>query len=298
MEILIKILPVYLLFFTGIILQKLNIVSKINADFLLRLVFYFTLPALVLKSLSSVSLDFKTALLPVISALIIFITWLISTIYVKIKKMKSEIAGVVFTATMILNIGFLIPFVHSVYGDFGLSRLILFDFSNGILAYSLVYAIAVKHGQNGAKIKEIKKKLLQSPPLYALILALLLNSFSLKIPSLILPFIEIAGNLTIPLLLLAVGVFFEPRISMLSELITSIFIRMGIGFLLAILFISLFKVEGINKIIVLLGATAPAGFNTLTFASIEKLDKNFAASLVSFSILLSLLWVPIILLIL
>jgi len=295
-DVLIKILPVYLLFLAGIVLKLLKIIKKENAEFLLKLVFYFTLPALIIRSLSSVPLDFKVSLMPLISALIILITYFFSLIYVKINKLPAEKAGVLFAGTMILNIGFIIPFVHSVYGDYGLSRLLLFDFSNGFLAYSVVYAIAVRHGNKDNNLKSVWKKLLFSPPLWALMIALFLNIFHLQIPVNIVPFLEISGNLTIPLLLIAIGVFFEPQLTQFRNLAAAVFIRMILGLLLGFIFVKIFQLEGINKLIVLAGASAPAGFNTLTFATLENLDKKFAAVFVSVSILIAMIWIPILIL--
>jgi len=49
----------------------------------------------------------------------------------------------------------------------------------------------------------------------------------------------------------------------------------------------------LTRMIVLLGSSAPIGFNTITFASMEELDKEFAASLVSASIVTGIIYVPL-----
>ena len=56
-----------------------------------------------------------------------------------------------------------------------------------------------------------------------------------------------------------------------------------------------FNLEGLEKIITLVGTSAPVGFNTLTFASLENLDKEFAATLVSVAIGIGIFSVPILL---
>lgn len=62
---------------------------------------------------------------------------------------------------------------------------------------------------------------------------------------------------------------------------------------LGILLCAIFNVQGVVKSIVLIGAAAPAGYNTLTFSSIEKLDTQFAAGLVSCSILFGIIFIPL-----
>ena len=49
-----------------------------------------------------------------------------------------------------------------------------------------------------------------------------------------------------------------------------------------------------DTLIVLIGASAPIGFNSIIFASMEKLDKEYAASMVSFGILAGMVVIPLI----
>jgi len=293
--ILLKILPVYLIFFIGIILKITHVLKKENADFLLRLAFYFTLPVLVIRSLSEVKINTEIIYLPFISAFVSLLSFLICWFYIKATHVNKSKAGVMFTAIMILNMGFLIPFIHLVYGDHGLSRLLLFDFSNAIIAYTLVYFIAVKHGDQAGTKNRIYKKLLFSPPIWAIIIALILNFTHTQIPVLFNPFLKLAGDMTIPLLLIAVGLYFNPKIVYFKELSATIIMRMGFGLLTGIIISQIFHLDGINKIVVVIGCSAPAGFNTLTFASLENLDKEFAASIVSISLLTSFILVPVLL---
>lgn len=44
---------------------------------------------------------------------------------------------------------------------------------------------------------------------------------------------------------------------------------------------NLFQLDGLDLAMVMLSASAPAGFNAMTIASIEKLEQEFAASLVA-----------------
>jgi predicted permease len=68
---------------------------------------------------------------------------------------------------------------------------------------------------------------------------------------------------------------------------------MVFGLMLGFILVKLFDLEGLSKAVVLLGAAAPVGYNTLTFSSMENLDKEFAANLVSFSILTGIIFIPI-----
>jgi predicted permease len=192
-----------------------------------------------------------------------------------------------------MNIGFTLPFFITAYGKEGLVRASIFDFGNGLLAFTFVFYLACKYGDNKRDSKSMLKKLLYSPPLWALIISIILNLIHIKIPSFGINFFQLLGNMTVPLIMLSLGIYFSPRIVKLNALSSVIFIRMFIGLLLGLLFVYLFDLTGLNKIIVLIGASAPVGYNTLTFASMEKLDKEFAASIISYSILIGIILIPL-----
>jgi len=46
----------------------------------------------------------------------------------------------------------------------------------------------------------------------------------------------------------------------------------------------------------MIGAAAPVGYTTLTYSFLENLDMEFAASLISFSIIMGMIFVPLLIL--
>jgi len=127
-----------------------------------------------------------------------------------------------------MNIGFLLPFIIAAYGDDGLGRILLFDLSNGLLAFTLVYYLAFKHGKNGNS-RSIFRKFVLSVPLWALLLAFGLNFGGITIEGGVYEFLKILGDLTVPLIMLALGLLFRPRFIMPLSLLSGILIRMMIG---------------------------------------------------------------------
>jgi len=291
-EILIKIVPVILLFFAGLLLKLFRIIKGEDADLMLRLVFYVSLPALILKNVGSAHLTLRYAILPLSAALIIGITWLVSRSFLPILRMERKSKGVFLIATLILNTAFLIPFVSAIYGDQGLTALLIFDIANALIIFTFIYLIAIKYSDNGSGKSLMLKKLLVSLPLWALVIAILISIFNLNIGEPLNGFLEMAGSTTTPLLMISLGAFFDPKIIRIRELGLVFLLRFGLGFLLGFGLAHLFGLEGLFRNIVILGAASPVGFNTLTFASLENLDKKFAASLVSFAIILGMLLTP------
>ncbi len=65
------------------------------------------------------------------------------------------------------------------------------------------------------------------------------------------------------------------------------------GLLVGVSFASLIGLEGQTFIIVSLCSAAPVGFTALTFTSMAKLDMELTTSTVSFSIIIGLIYIPV-----
>ncbi len=293
-DIFIKIAPIILIFVLGYAFKLLKIFNKDNWDLFLRVVFYISAPALILLSISNIQLSKDFIYLPLISALIIFIIFIISYFIWKLFKFEPASLWTFLVGSMIMNIGFALPFFIVAYWEEWLARASLFDFGNWLLTFTFIFFIACKYWNNKRDWKNMIKKFIYSPPIWALIIAILLNLFKIKIPLIWVNFFQLLWNMTVPLILLSIWIYFNPKIVKLKALSTVIFIRMFIWLLLWFLFVYLFNLEWLNKIVVLVWASAPVWYNTLTFASIENLDKEFAASLVSISILIWIVLIPVI----
>jgi len=296
--ILIKIVPVIIIGVIGYLFRRKGIFKHEHGDVFLKIVFYLALPALVIISVADIDLTYDLIYLPVISAAIIFVIYIVSYVTGTLMKLSGKAMGVLLTGTLIMNTGFLLPFVIAAYGEEGLARMTLFDFSNGFLAFTFVYFLACKYGGKDKGSKVMIRKFLLAPPIWALIIGIVLNLANITVSGLFHELFKLLGNLTIPLIMLSLGIYFNPKIVNIKPVVSAIIIRMFFGLLLGYVFVNLFNIEGLNRILVLLGSAAPVGYNTLTFASLEDLDKEYAASLVSYSILVGVFMVPAMILIL
>lgn len=289
-----KILPVIIIFALGFILKLLGVLRSDHGDVFMKVVFYLALPALVILSLTRVELSREYAWLPLISFSIIMIQFGISYLSGRMLKFDRKTHGVLLTATMIMNIGFALPFIIAAYGDEGLALLSLFDVSNAVLAFTLVYYLAARYGEQGGSPGMMARKFLYNPPIWALATGIILNLSNTEIPPVPAHLLQILGDLTIPLIMIALGIFFNLRLIKPGPVFLGIGIRMVLGFALGYAFCHVLGLEGLIKTIVLIGASAPVGFNSIIFASMEKLDKEYAASMVSFGIMAGLVVIPLI----
>jgi hypothetical protein len=291
-EIALKLIPVILIFLLGYMLKRMHVFKQEDGDLFLKIVFYLSLPALVILSVIRINLSPDFIYLPLIAILIIFITFILSFSTGKALRLPDESLGVFLTGTLIMNTNFLLPFFVAAYGEEGLARAAVFDFGNGFLAFTFVYYLACKYGQNDSSRKVLIRKFLLSPPLWSLFISIILNLSHARLPAVANHFLHLLGNMTIPLIMLSLGIYFQPKIRGSLPIFAAIFIRMFVGLLLGSIFAALFHLDGLNKSVVLISSAAPVGYNTLTFASMEKLDREFAADIVSFSLLIGIVFIP------
>ena len=100
-----------------------------------------------------------------------------------------------------------------------------------------------------------------------------------------------------PLILIALGIFFSMSFGQLRLVGLALVIRMGLGFAFGLGFALLVGLEGPTLAVVALCSAAPIGFTALTFASMAKLDMELTTTAVSLSILVGLVYVPLLLLV-
>jgi predicted permease len=285
-----------MIIFSGTALRQLKILTKADANVILNLVFYFSLPALILSSIPSSALERDFVFLPIIPVIIAIILFALALIIGKYLNLERKTLGVFVINSLIMNTAFAFPFVAAIIGSAGLSRLMIFDVGNALFIYSFGYFQACRYGNHQVDRKKLIKRLLTSMPLWSIVIALIFYFLGIKTEGFLHGYLKIAGDLTIPLLLICIGLLFDPKLVKLKTMGLALFIRMGLGMLLGLFFIYLFKLEGITRQVVILATATPIGYNTLTFSSIEKLDTEFAAALISFSIIIALLYIPAIIL--
>jgi predicted permease len=284
--------PIFLLGLIGYFLKKINFFNSSHADLFMKMVFYIAIPGLVFTSFDKIHLDIKLIRLPFFSAFILIFNFVLSYIIGKKLNIQRRTLGTFVLGASILNTGFCLPFIITLLGDEGVSRFIMFDLGNVIPVITILYFFACKMGSNDFNTKTVLKKFVFSTPLIALIIAMIMNVLDLHLPNFLLRLATQIGNMVFPLVLFALGIYFNPKFIHIKLSGIVIFLRMIVGFFVGLIIVYIFNLQDLERIITLVGMSAPVGFNTLTFSSLEGLDKELAAGLLSYSILIGLFSVP------
>jgi predicted permease len=272
-------------FAIGFVLRRSSIAKESDGAFIFRLVFYVCVPALVFVSLAQVSLTRHLLIFSWLAALLYVSGFVVGTVVLKRSDLEPTQRAVFLIGSMGLNSLFAVPFLQSLYGAEGVARYIAYDLVNTVLLYAWAYSIAVRanprhHGVDGV----VRKKLLRSPPLYGIAAGLIVNVSDFDLP---LAIEHTATTFSAPtgfLVTLATGIALQPKWSDVPAALRLIGVRLGTALIVAFTVIMAFDMHGVDRTSVLLFCVAPLAFSMVTFASLEDLDKRFAAGTLSISL--------------
>jgi len=285
-----NIIPLFISFFIGVFIRKRRILTQEEGKKILKLIFYFTLPASVFLSVNQITLSLEYVYLPVIAVITFLILTGISYMVFRLYKKSPQKFGVLVVGSIIMNIAFIYPYASAGYGDSGFTKVVFFDLGNISMTFSLAYWIACKYGLGETSNLHIIKKVLQSPPLWALAIGLLVNMLSIPIPHFMNLSLKFLAQMTFPMIMICLGIIFSLQISFDHLLIKVLLLRFIGGFIMGYLLVTLFGITGETRIIILLCCSAPVGMNTIIFATLAELDTEIAAHLVSLGIGLGMIF--------
>ncbi len=279
-------------FALGFGLKQLKLLSPDDAPVLLRFVLNVCLPPIMILAIWRATLSADMLLVPLAAMLVIFTLYFISSFIGKKLQLPSPTFGSFLVGTMIMNTAFALPYFKAI-GNEALARASLFDIGNSILIFTFSYYNAVKYGESASKGRIDPKKFLTLPPLWAILIAFGIKALRWEIPPAAVSFLELLGEPTGLLMMVALGLAFAPQLSHLGKAMLAVFIRMGLGFAVGMLLTLLFGLHGITRTVVLTCSALPVGFNTLILADRENMDRCFAATMVSISTLIALFTIPL-----
>lgn len=282
-------LPIFAYFLVGVALRLTGIASRDHAQFILRLVFFVTLPALAFVSISSRPLALGSIALPVAGFLVNLGCALIALVYVRLARLEPATAGAVVMGSGVTNVTFMIPFIAAGLGPDVLAAAILYDAGNAIFLATGAYIIADRFGdaQASSALASLGK-MLRTPLLLSVVAAVVVSSAAWTVPAPIISILQPLGETTSPLVLIALGAALSTAQLRSLSAYGTVGIRMLGGLLVGLFLVMAFGLRGAAAIAVIAAASAPIGFNTVTLASISNLDVEHSAASLFISVLVGL----------
>jgi malate permease and related proteins len=280
-----NILPIILLSGAGFTLGKL---LQVDPRSLGRVVFYVFSPVLIFNLLIQNPLKITEAAIIIVFTLcfILMIGVLTFLIGYFLKLERSALVAILIT-TMFANTGnYGLPLVSFAFGEQALSYAGIYFITTTLLFYTLgVFLASLGH----MTFKEAIIGLFKIPTMYAVLLAMLINTWNIDIPTPVARAVELAAGGTIPLMLVLLGVQLTHVEFSGNQraLQLSVSLRLIIAPLAALLFAALFGLQGFPLQASVTQASMPSMVSATVLATEYNLDSKLVTAVVFISTLLS-----------
>jgi len=234
-----KVLPVFLLFVLGYIFRRTGYLSARTASQMKKLVADITLPALLFRAFTSLDPGKKELLL----ALMMFILCMV--LLVAARLLFHDIRAYMVSGFEAGMLGYAL--FLSVFGDSSLSVFASVDLGQVLFVFIVLMPLIFARGKGTSR--SAAGNIVRSPVIWAILSGLVIGSagrFFQITPDMFAPvsgFLEILGNLTVPLIALAIGYELSFTRSIMGKALVFIVIRKGILLGLALLLVRFLPVK-------------------------------------------------------
>lgn len=281
--------PVLLLIALGTVVRQVGLLDERSGLVLTRLAYHITIPAAILASIARSRFEPALLWLPAIG--LVTPLALVGVLYVCTRRLAEQPAqrGVMLSALVVLGV-FGYPFAELFFGKPGLARMALFDVGNAIFAGTAALWIAQSYGSRteGTRVQwgQALGRLAKSPLVWASVLGVVFSISAWPLAGPLGNLVDRLAAANTPLAMLAVGVFLRPRGSQARLVLMHLLARFVLGGLIAWALGAALRLPGLDRIVAIMGCTLPTGTTALVYAGNEGLDAEFAASLVSITVVL------------
>jgi malate permease and related proteins len=280
-----NILPILLIGGAGFALGK---TLHIDARSLGRVVFYVFSPVLIFNLLLQNRLKMNEAVgVILLTICIIAVMGLITYVLGTFFKLERPAMTSILITTMFANTGnYGLPLVAFAFGEEALSYAGIYFVTTTLLFYTVGVLIA---SLGHMSLKDAALGLLKIPTLYAVLVAVLMNTFSIQLPGPLARAVDLAAGGTIPLMLILLGVELT-RVELTGSaraLQLSVGLRLLVAPMIALLLTALFGISGPAWQGSVTEASMPSMVSATVLATEYQLDSKLVTAIVFISTLLS-----------
>jgi predicted permease len=251
-----------------------------------NLALFVASPALLFSLLSGVELDATRWVVLVGGAVVMAAgTALLAALYMR----ASGVGRGVLLPAVFLNGGNMgLACARLAYGEEGLQAGALVFVSIAVL--NSLFGIWIAKGENGLG------EALRMPLLYGAMGGLAASFFGWRLPRILMEPIDMVGAMAIPLMLVTLGVQLRRLVVRdFPPAIVAVVVRMGGGFVCALLFLSLLGAEGLDRKVLLLYSVMPPAVMNAVIAERYQTDPALVASAITLGTLVSIAAIPAVL---
>ena len=296
-DLLLIVLPAFLIFGAGFIGQKL---LKLDIKSISTMSLYLMLPFLTFDTFYSNQLNveyFYMFLFTCLLALIMMTLTVLFGFFIKSDKtqMSAMLLGTIFPNSG--NYG--APVAMFAFGAIGFQYAVIFMVIHAFLMNTIGIFIASYGSEKTTSIKDSLMRVIKMPVLYGFLFGVLFQLLNIELPSTIQDGISLVGSASIPTVMLILGMQLaeiKPQKFELKYVNTVTIFRMLISPLLAVVLVNFMPVNDMIKNVYILLAAMPIAANTTLLAVQFNVKPDLTSFTTLVTTLLSLLTIPLTLL--
>lgn len=278
-----SVLPVLLVILVGYAFAHFR---TLDIRTLVDVVIYVAIPCLIITVIGKYPPTAEDALILVLGNFTVVGTVLLAAaLLLRLKLVRSR--SILITSSFANAINIPVPLALYAFGPQVVARQVIFASANMFLLYSVGAWLATGDRKGW-------KQVLTMPPIYAVLIAILLAGFHIQLPSLVLRPLEILGNAAIPLLLFTAGYqLARLKAGALRQGIVSAGLRMLGGLSVGLLFVFLVRPGRDVCAALILGSAMPPAIQGYMLCARFNTDPDTAASAVVIGTMAAFIVLPI-----
>lgn len=290
------VLPVLLVFLAGFGIQKWK---RLEIKPLSTVAIYILTPLLVFHTFYSAELDQQYAMMVLFSGLLLVGLIIVNVIYCKLRKHDTSVESGLILGTAFMNAGnYGAPIVLFAYGEVGFAYAVSFLVLQAIIMnfFGVYYAA---RGQAG--VKYALKAVLEMPPTWAVILALIFNLGNITVPGNILSVVELVGEATIPVVMVILGMqLAEIKLKSMEwdKISFGVITRLLISPILALGICLILPIDPLLQKVLILSAAMPSAATTVLYAVQYDTEPDLVSSITLITTLVSVITITALLILL
>lgn len=296
MDLILIILPVFLIFSTGFAGQKL---LKLNIKSISRMALYLMTPFLAFETFYINELNSDYFYMFIFNVLLIALLIGITIIICRIHKTdKAHMSALVLGGIFPNSGNYGAPVVLFTFGAVAFDYAIIIMVIHIFITNSVGIFIASYGSNQSSKLKDAFLSVLKMPVLYGALLGVLLQLSQINLPLTIIESISLIGSAAIPTIMLILGMqLAEVRLKKFSVnyIIMIILIRMLISPFMAAILVGIMPVNDTIKQVFILLAAMPVAANTTMLATQFDVESEMISFATLVTTIISIFTIPLVL---
>lgn len=295
-ELLMIVLPAFMIFFAGFLGQK---IIGFDIRSISKVALYIMSPFLAFRTFYTNKLTveylyiiaFCLILCTVLVAVILYISYLM-------EATKPQMSAMVLGGAFMNSGNYGAPVVLFAFGAAGFDYAVIMMVFQSLLMNTVGLFFASLGGEDESSLKQSLKSVVRMPVIHGALAGVMLQLLAIHIPQAFMEAIGLVADASIPTVMLVLGMQLAviSRTQVAYRFVSAVtFIRMAVSPILAVIIVSFMPVNQLLKDVLILQATMPAAANTTMFAIQFGTEPDLVSFTTLVTTLLSILTIPAVL---